>query len=58
MVQRKVVSSNDFTDLTEAGQRLAELEKRYNATATPFQWKFTRHDRVIDNSVTYPSLYA
>jgi hypothetical protein len=36
VVQRKVVSSNDFTDLTEAGQRLAELEKRYNATATPF----------------------
>ena len=44
VLQRKVVSPNDFTDLTEVEQRLAEFEKRYNATATPFDWKFTRHD--------------
>nr|WP_246102317.1 transposase [Streptomyces piniterrae] len=31
VVQRKVVAPNDFTD----------LEDRYNATAQPFQWKFT-----------------
>lgn len=42
-MQRKVVPPNDFTDLTEVEQ-LAEFEKRYNATATPFDWKFTRHD--------------
>jgi hypothetical protein len=44
VVQRKVVSPNDFTDLAEVEQRLAEFEKRYNATARPFHWKFTRQD--------------
>jgi transposase len=44
VVQRKVVSPNDFTDLHEVEQRLTDFEKRYNATATPFRWKFTRHD--------------
>jgi hypothetical protein len=44
VVQRKVVSPNDFTDLAEVEQRLADFEKRYNATAKPFQWKFTRRD--------------
>lgn len=44
VVQRKVVSPNDFTDLTEVEQRLADFEARYNATATPFDWKFTRDD--------------
>jgi transposase len=44
VVQRKVVSPNDFTNLTEVEQRLTDFEKRYNATAKPFQWKFTRDD--------------
>lgn len=44
VLQRKVVSPNDFTDLAEVEQRLADFEGRYNATATPFQWKFTRDD--------------
>jgi transposase len=44
VVQRKVVSPNDFTNLDEVKHRLAEFEKRYNATAKPFQWKFTRQD--------------
>ncbi|MFH9298929.1 IS630 family transposase [Streptomyces sp. NPDC017520] len=41
VVQRKVVSPNDFTDLTQVGDRLRALEDRYNATAQPFQWRFT-----------------
>jgi transposase len=44
VLQRKVVSPNDFTNLAEVEQRLADFEARYNATATPFQWKFTRDD--------------
>ncbi|WP_234341548.1 transposase [Streptomyces sp. NRRL S-1813] len=44
VVQRKVVSPNDFTDLTEVGVRLRAFEDRYNATAQPFQWKFTTSD--------------
>ncbi|WP_329057913.1 hypothetical protein [Amycolatopsis sp. NBC_01480] len=44
VVQRKVLSPNDFTDLDEVEQRIVEFEKRYNATTTPFRWKFTRDD--------------
>jgi transposase len=44
VVQRKVVSPNDFTDLSEVENRLRSFEDRYNATAQPFQWKFTTSD--------------
>jgi hypothetical protein len=44
VVQRKVVAPNDFFDLDQIRARLAAFEIRYNAVATPFNWKFTRHD--------------
>jgi transposase len=44
VVQRKVVSPNDFTELDQVEQRLAAFEQRYNATAKPFTWKFTTAD--------------
>jgi transposase len=44
IVQRKVVSPNDFTDLGEIRDRLRAFEDRYNATAQPFQWRFTTSD--------------
>ncbi|MEU1509887.1 IS630 family transposase [Kitasatospora sp. NPDC005748] len=44
VVQRKVVSPNDFTDLAQVGDRLRASEDRYNATAQPFQWRFTTSD--------------
>jgi transposase len=44
VVQRKVVSPNDFTDLAQVGDRLRAFEDRYNTTAQPFQWKFTTSD--------------
>ncbi|MEV6142943.1 transposase [Streptomyces sp. NPDC051992] len=44
IVQRKVVQPNDFTDLTRVRDRLRAFEDRYNATAQPFQWKFTTTD--------------
>ncbi|MER5710433.1 hypothetical protein [Streptomyces sp. NPDC002122] len=43
-VQRKALSPNDFTDLGQVGNRLRAFEDRYNATAQPFQWKFTTSD--------------
>ncbi|MFF8373249.1 transposase [Streptomyces lydicus] len=43
-VQRKALSPNDFTDLSEVRDRLRAFENRYNATAQPFQWKFTASD--------------
>jgi transposase len=44
VVQRKVVSPNDFTDTDQIRDRLAAFEARYNPIAEPFGWKFTRHD--------------
>jgi hypothetical protein len=44
VVQRKVLTPNDFLDLAQIRARLAAFETRYNAVATPFNWKFTRHD--------------
>jgi transposase len=50
VVQRKVVSPNDFTDLDHIEQRLAAFEQRYNANAQPFKWKFTPAD--LDDLLT------
>ncbi|MFB7665311.1 hypothetical protein ACFC1R_15360 [Kitasatospora sp. NPDC056138] len=44
VVQRKVVSPNDFTNLTQDRDRLRDFEDRYSATAQPFQWRFTTSD--------------
>ena len=44
VVQRKVVTPNDFTDLNQVRDRLRRFEDRYNATAQPFQWRFTTSD--------------
>ncbi|MEU8718667.1 IS630 family transposase [Streptomyces sp. NPDC048663] len=44
IVQRKVVSPNDFTNLDEVRNRLRAFEDRYNATAQPFHWRFTTSD--------------
>ncbi len=44
VVQRKVLTPNDFADLGEVESRLAAFERRYEETATPFEWKFTRSD--------------
>jgi hypothetical protein len=44
VVQRKVVSPNDFTDLAELEARLLAFQHRYEQTAVPFDWHFTRSD--------------
>ncbi len=44
IVQRKVLTPNDFASLAEVESRLREFERRYEAVAKPFRWKFTRQD--------------
>lgn len=44
IIQRKVVTPNDFHDLKEITERLATFEGRYNGLAEPFDWTFTRDD--------------
>jgi hypothetical protein len=42
IVQRKVLTPNDFPDLAAVEQRLLAFEAVYNDTAVPFRWRFTR----------------
>jgi hypothetical protein len=44
VIQRKVLTPNDFTGLDQIRDRLAAFEARYNAIARPFTWKFTPTD--------------
>jgi transposase len=44
IVQRKVVTPNDFTSLDQVEDRLIAFERRYNQAARPFKWKFTPAD--------------
>ena len=44
IIQRKVLSPNDFEDLEAIVQRLADFEERYNQTTRPFRWNFTSTD--------------
>jgi len=44
IVQRKVVKPQDFPDLPTLEQRLLAFQDRYNHTAQPFDWRYTRKD--------------
>ena len=44
IVQRKVVSPNDFHTLDEVDARLLDFQQYYEQIATPFEWKFTKDD--------------
>jgi hypothetical protein len=44
IVQRKVLSPNDFADLGAVERRLHDFERLYEQAARPFEWKFTRRD--------------
>ena len=44
IVQRKVLTPNDFKSLNELEQRLLAFQQRYEENASPFQWTFSRKD--------------
>ncbi len=44
IVQRKVLTPNDFPSLVAVEQRLLAFQTHYEAIAQPFEWKFTRRD--------------
>ena len=44
IVQRKVLTPNDFTSLTEVEVRLLGFQEYYQTIARPFAWHFTRAD--------------
>ena len=47
IVERKVLTPNDFRDLAEVADRLAAFERRYEQAAVPFEWKFARGDLAL-----------
>ena len=44
IVQKKVVSPNDFASSAQLAATLLAFTRRYNQTARPFNWKFTAAD--------------
>jgi hypothetical protein len=51
--QRKVLTPGDFADLDEVEYRLLGFQRRYEQTAVPYAWRFTRADldRLLDRLV-------
>jgi len=60
ILQRKAIASGDFTDLDDLAQRILAFQNRYNQTAKPFGWKYTRDDlnRYLDRLNNDGSLRA
>ncbi len=44
IVLRTVLTPNDSVSVDEIGQRILDFQARYEESATPFEWKFTRRD--------------
>jgi hypothetical protein len=44
VIQRTLLTPNDFVSLQAVVDRLDAFEHHYNQIATPFAWNFTRHD--------------
>ena len=50
IVQRKVLTPNDFDDLAAVEERLLAFQRHYEEIARPFEWTFTRRelDRLLE----------
>src|ERR1700689_5931288 len=44
VIQRKLLTPDDFGDLDDLAEQVLAFEQHYNANARPFDWKFTRAD--------------
>jgi hypothetical protein len=44
VIQKKVISPNDFPSLGKLSETLLAFIDRYNQTAEPFNWKYTADD--------------
>jgi hypothetical protein len=44
IVQRKVLTPNDFASLDQLAERLLDFQSHWESTAKPFEWKFTKAD--------------
>ena len=44
VLQRKVLTPNDFESLDELENRIIRFQSEYESISKPFEWKFTRED--------------
>lgn len=44
VIQRKLLTPDNFASLNELANRIKAFEARYNQAAEPFDWRFTRDD--------------
>jgi hypothetical protein len=44
VLQRKVLTPNDFENLSDLQKRILDFQALYETMAKPFEWKFTRED--------------
>ncbi len=44
ILQRKAITPGDFANLDDLATRILAFQDRYNTTATPFDWRYTRND--------------
>jgi hypothetical protein len=44
IIQRKILTPNDFDSLNAVEERLLQFQEHYERIAKPFEWKFTRED--------------
>jgi hypothetical protein len=44
IVQRKVLTPNQFPSLNSLKERLLDFQHHYESIVPPFRWKFTRND--------------
>jgi hypothetical protein len=60
VVQRKVLTPNDFARLEQVERRLLAFERHYAQAAKPFAWKFTRADldKLMEKLALTPTLTA
>lgn len=60
ILQRKVLTPNDLTDLDALAARILAFQDRYNTTATAFDWRFTRTDldRFLQRIATHETAWA
>lgn len=60
IMQRKVLTPNDFASLEALTETIINFQKRYEKIAKPFEWKFTRADlsamleKLSQHSVSLP----
>ena len=60
IVQRKVLTPNDFQSPAHLEDRLLRVQEHCCAAARPFEWKFTRHDLhvLFSKILTYERMLA